>query len=319
MDDRDADGSGDREFRPQGADMASDMHRIDPPPADVVLDHLVRWASDRASVRAVLLTSTRARPDATTDLFSDFDVILAVTDPEPYFADRTWLSDFGDVLVLYRDPMRVQKDGKSFAYITQYEDGLKIDFTVQSTGILARVAAGGVLPADLDVGYRVLLDKDGLTEGLPTPTFRAYVPEPPTEDAYQTLVEEFFHEATYVAKHLWRDDLLPAKYNLDHAMKQIDLRKMLDWLVETENEWSLSTRAYGKGMKQRLTSDVWDALERTYVGPGIEENWNALFAAIELFRDVATEVGRRLGFRYPEELDRRACGYLSSVRTLSSR
>jgi hypothetical protein len=37
-------------------------------------------------------------------------------------------------------------------------------------------------------------------------------------------VEEFFHEATYVAKHLRRDDLLPAKYNLDHAMKQRDLR-----------------------------------------------------------------------------------------------
>lgn len=264
----------------------------------------------------MLLTSTRADPDAHTDLFSDYDVILAVTDVRPFFEDRDWLGDFGPVLVVYRDPIRQREGGESFAYITQYEGGLKIDFTLSSVGILKRIAAGDELPDDLDVGYAVLLDKDGLTDGLPEPTHRAYVPDPPSEDAYLTLVEEFLHEATYVAKHLWRDDLLPAKYNLDHAMKQRDLRKMLDWLIETDNDWSAPVRAHGKGLKERLPSDVWEALEQTYVGAGVEENWNALFVTIDLFRKVAIRVGDRLGFDYPHELDGRVRRYLDGVRGL---
>jgi aminoglycoside 6-adenylyltransferase len=295
-----------------------DAPGFDPPDADAVLERLVRWASERDSVRAVLLTSTRSNPDAPTDLFSDYDVILAVTDVAPFFEDRAWLADFGRVLVLYRDPIRELPGGESFAYITQYEDGLKVDFTVQSVGILERIAAAGDLPSDLDVGYRVLLDKDGLVEGLPEPTRRAYVPERPTEEEYLTLVEEFFHEATYVAKHLWRDDLLPAKYNLDCAMKHRDLRQMLDWLVETEHKWSLPTRAYGKGLKRRLADDVWKALETTYVGAGESENWGALFATIDLFSRVARRVAERLGFLYPSGMEDRVRAYLEAVKDLAA-
>jgi aminoglycoside 6-adenylyltransferase len=136
-------------------------------------------------------------------------------------------------------------------------------------------------------------------------------------EEYLTLVEEFFHEATYVAKHLWRDDLLPAKYNLDHAMKHRDLRTMLDWLVETDNDWSLPTRAYGKGLKRRLPADIWSALERTYVGAGIEENWEALFATIDLFSRVALRVGERLRFDYPSDMEARVRAYLEAVRKLT--
>ncbi|MCK4410056.1 MAG: aminoglycoside 6-adenylyltransferase [Candidatus Eisenbacteria sp.] len=296
--------------------MAIGQPVFDPPSQDAVLERLVDWASERDAVRAMLLTSTRATPDAPTDLFSDYDVVLAVTDVRPFFEDRGWLGDFGSVLVVYRDPIRTRDGGESVAYITQYENGLKIDFTVSSVGILKRIAAGDELPDDLDVGYAVLIDKDGLTGGLPAPTHRAYVPDAPSEDAYLTLVEEFFHEATYVAKHLWRDDLLPAKYNLDHAMKQRDLRKMLNWLVETENDWGVPVRAYSKGLKEHLPHGIWQALERAYAGAGIEENWNALFGTIDLFREVAVEVGDRLGFDHPRDLDGRVCRYLEKVRGL---
>ncbi|MCK5596689.1 MAG: aminoglycoside 6-adenylyltransferase, partial [Candidatus Eisenbacteria sp.] len=296
--------------------MISERPQISPPDRDLVLERFVRWASARDAVRSVLLTSTRANPDTSTDLLSDYDVILAVTDVRPFFEDRSWLGDFGPVLVVYRDPVRPREGGESFAYITQYENGLKIDFSLWSVGVLSCIAENGELPDDLDVGYAVLIDKDGLTDRLPEPTRRAYVPDPPSEDAYLTLVEEFLHEATYVAKHLWRDDLLPAKYNLDHAMKQRDLRKMLNWLVETNSDWGVPVSAYGKGLKERLPSGIWGTLESTYAGAGIEENWNALLATMDLFREVAIEVGGRLGFDYPHELDGRVCRYLEGVRTL---
>ena len=132
---------------------------------------LVRWAEKQPSVRALLLTSSRANPNAAVDLFSDYDVILAVADIRPFFDDRTWLEDFGPVLVVYRDPIKHEHGEVGlgrFAYITQYEDGTKIDFTLWPVELLRCVVAAPELPDDLDVGYTVLLDKDGLTAELKT-------------------------------------------------------------------------------------------------------------------------------------------------------
>ena len=265
-------------------------------------------------VRAMLLTSSRADPKAHLDLFSDYDVILVVTDIHPFFEDRTWLQDFGQVLVVYRDPIRLDYGLEAFAYITQYEDGTKIDFTLWPVETLSRVKAGSELPHCLDVGYAVLLDKDRLTDGLRPPTYRAFIPDPPTEIAYQTLVEEFFHEATYVAKHLWRDDLMAAKYNLDHAMKHDNLRVMLEWRFEIDHHWSVKPGDYGKGLKKRLDREIWTELENTYVGAGLAENWEALFKTISLFRRIAIQVGTELGYAYPQELDLRVTSYLQKVR-----
>jgi hypothetical protein len=41
------------------------------------------------------------------------------------------------------------------------------------------------------------------------------------EETYQTLIQDFFSDAPYVAKCLWRDELLPAKWCLDYDMKYI--------------------------------------------------------------------------------------------------
>ncbi len=284
---------------------------------DKVIQQLINWTEERESVRAAILTSTRTMPGTTPDLFSDYDVILAVTDIHPFFEDRGWLGDFGSVLGVYRDRIRVEHGYESIAYITKYEDDhLKIDFTVMQAERLRHIAVAPALPADLDVGYRVLLDKDDLTSDLQLPTYTAYVPTPPTEEDYQELIEVFFHEATYVVKHLWRGDLLPAKYNLDYAMKSLKLRKLLEWWVGIDTNWSLKAGAYGKGLHKHVQPDVWSELEKTYVGVGIEENWVALFMTIDLFRRVAVEVGERLGYEYLHEMDRRMMVYLHNVKKL---
>ena len=281
-----------------------------------VSEGLVQWAEQQARVRGILLTSSRADPRAPLDLFSDYDVILLVTDIHPFFEDRAWLQDFGKVLVVYRDPLKLDYGVETFAYITQYEDGTKIDFTVWPVEIVNRVKEAAELPHSLDVGYTVLLDKDRLTDGLKAPSYAAFIPAPPTETIYQTLVEEFLHEATYVAKHLWRDDLMPAKYNLDHAMKLDNLRVMLEWRFEIDHHWSVKPGDYGKGLKKRLEREIWVELENTYVGAGLVENWEALFKTIGLFRKIAIQVGTELGFAYPHELDLRVVAYLQKVQRL---
>jgi aminoglycoside 6-adenylyltransferase len=281
-----------------------------------VIESLLQWAEHQPLVSAMLLTSSRAVPNAPLDVFSDYDVILAVLDVHPFYEDRAWLEAFGSVLVLYRDPLEPYYGFPKSAYVTQYENGLKIDFTLWPVEILQRVVADPQLPAEFDAGYRVLLDKDHLTDGLKPPTYAAYIPKPPAESEYQTVVELFFHEATYAAKHLWRDDLMAAKYNLDHAMKMDNLRLMLEWRMETDHQWSVKPGTYGRRLKKWLSPDLWAELENTYTGARLEENWEAMFRTIALFRKVAIEVGERLGYAYPHTLDRRAVAYLERVKNL---
>lgn len=281
---------------------------------DKTLQRLIAWGEQRDEIRAMILNSTRAMPGVALDAFSDYDVILVVPDIRPFFEDRSWLGDFGSMLVVYRDPITLKHGHEQFAYITQYEDGTKIDFILWTVELLRKVALDDRLPDVLDVGYRVLLDKGSLTGGLNPPTFKAHIPSPPNEQEYLDAIEEFYHEATYVAKHLWRDDLLPGKYNLDYMMKHKWLRQMLEWRIEIDHGWSLRPGAYGKRLKKHLDPAIWAALESTYCGANIEENWQALFKTIDLFRRVGSEVGAQLGYMYPEELDRRVSAYLQQVK-----
>ena len=268
------------------------------PQDDPVIAGLIRWAGARADVRAVLLTSTRTRPEYMVDPFSDYDVILAVTNIQPYFTDRGWLGDFGPVLVVYRDQIREDLGCERFAYITQYEtDRLKIDFTVLEMDWLRRVAQLPNLPDELDVGYQVLLDKNGLARDLRPPTYRAFIPTPPSEATYLELIEVFFHEATYVAKHLWRGDLLPAKMCLQTMRDK--LRTMLEWQMGIDTGWTVKTGAYGKGLQRYVAPEIWAALEDTFTGADTAQNWDAMLKTIALFRRVAQPVGAHLGYPLP--------------------
>jgi aminoglycoside 6-adenylyltransferase len=120
----------------------------------------------------------------------------------------------------------------------------------------------------------------------------------------------------YVAKCLRRDELLPAKYCLDCDMKHVFLRQMLEWRAALDHDWSLPAGFLGRGLKKRLPPEIWSELERTYVGVGIEDNWEALFRTLALFRRVAVEVGAALGYAYPLDMDQRVVAYARQARGL---
>jgi aminoglycoside 6-adenylyltransferase len=295
------------------------MPSSQPPPA--VIRTLIAWATARHPIRAMVLTSTRAVPNAPVDVLSDYDVILIVQDIQPFVTDRTWLNDFGEVLVAYWDPVHadsvfgIEKCGN----VTQYADGLKIDFGLWPVVLFQQIVAAPELPTELDAGYQVLLDKDHLTTHLHPPTFTGYAPKPPTDTIYQTLINDFLSDAPYVAKCLWRDDLLPAKWCLDTDMKHLYLRQMLEWRMAIDHSWSVPAGNLGKGLNKRLPPDIWTALEHTYVGAGIADNWAALARTMALFRQVGIEVGEQLGYAYPDDLHQRVCAYVDQIKQLPAR
>lgn len=283
-------------------------------PQEQVLERFAAWGNRRDDVRAIIITSSWAVPNARIDVFTDYDLILIVDDIRPYHEQRGWLSDFGTLLTMYRDPITHDGDFETSGSIVQYEDGLKIDFTLMPVGLLRRIASEEVLSDEFDAGYRVLIDKDGLTDALKPPSYQAYIPKPPSEAEYLEHVEVFFIDATYVAKYLWRDDVVAAKEVLDHFLKQEHLLPMLWWHAEIAHGWTIKPGPIGRGLKRWLRPDLWQALESTYAGAEIEANWRALFNAVALFRQATVEVGDALGFAYPHDLHERAVAYIQKVK-----
>jgi aminoglycoside 6-adenylyltransferase len=285
------------------------------PQPDDLLDRLRAWAARQPLVRALVLESSRANPDATLDALSDYDVLLVVAELTTFLRDEPWLSALDDPLVTFRDAKTV-RDSETYMRLVLYQDGTKVDYAIWPADLLRQVVADQRLPDLLDWGYRVLLDKDGLTAGLPAPTRRAHIPPRPTAEEYQALVEEFWWETSYVAKNLWRDDVLHAKYSLEVVMKQELLVRMLEWRVEVDHDWTWKPGPVGRGLTRHLPPALWPALAATYVGTDLAQNWDALFATTDLFRQVASDVARALGYAYPIDLDRRMTVYLRGVRDL---
>jgi aminoglycoside 6-adenylyltransferase len=277
---------------------------------------IIQWAKSKAAIRAVLLTSTRAVPGARVDALSDHDVILIVEDIGPFVEDRTWITDFGDVLVVYWDPVHPDPDFgvDRIGNVTQYASGLKIDFTLLPVSLFEKIVAAPALPAELDAGYRVLLDKDRLTAALLPATGQAYIPKPPTLEHYLTWINDFFSDAPYVAKCLWRGELLPVKWCLDYDMKHVYLRQLLEWRAEIDHNWSIPAGSLGKGLKRLLPPDIWAELEQCYAGSQTEDNWEALANTMSLFRRVAIEVGIYFGYKYPYDLDQRVISYVEHFK-----
>jgi aminoglycoside 6-adenylyltransferase len=283
-----------------------------------MLHIITEWARARDAIRAVLLTSTRAIPNGRVDALSDYDVILIVQDIRPFADDRAWIEDFGDVLVVYWDPIQPDPDfGADYiANVAQYADGLKIDFTLWSVAMFQQIVAAPTLLAELDSGYMVLLDKDHLTNTLRAPTGAAYIPARPTDTEYQIWINDFWSDPPYVAKCLWRDELLPAKWCLDEDMKHKYLRQALEWQIEIEHGWSLPIGSLGKGLKKHLSPETWAQLETCFAGAGSAENWAALENTMALFRQVAMQVGAQLGYAYPYDMDRRVSAYVEQIKRM---
>lgn len=280
------------------------------------VEKLQKWAADKEAVRAILLTGNRAGPPRSYDALSDFDVILVVRDVHPFHADQVWVGDFGIVLVTYWDALYTDSETglEIFANVVQYENGLRIDFTLWPIEKAYRVGQTPELPAGLDVGYSVLVDKDNLTTGFSAPTFMAFAQTRPSAEEFARFVEEFYSDAPAVAKYLMRGDLMPAKWVLDHDMKQIYLRRLLEWQIALDTDWNVQFRSLGKGLQRRMSDERWRQLKAGYAGSEIEDNWRALDATLALFRDVGEDVAYRLGFVYPVELDRRVSEFLRRYR-----
>ena len=267
---------------------------------DEVLARILAWAEAEDCVRLVVLTSTRARPEGPPDALSDYDVIVALDD----FSAFDPVAAYGAPAARWGDEHDVHGVTTLFRGVV-YDDGVKVDWTLWPASVPELIAAYG-LDDSLDVGYRVLLDKDGLTRGWATPTFRAHIPAKPTEAEYVALVEEFWWSATYIAKAEARGERLFSRRVLDVDLTHGVLRRMLEWSIETDRDWDWKPGAHGRGIERELPAETAAELDAAI---------GSFERTVTLFRRIAGEVGESLGYSYPQYADDAVSRYADDMKT----
>lgn len=279
---------------------------------DAVIDELIAWGETQADIRVMILTSTRAT-GAPTDRYSDYDVILVTRDVAARYRQRDWLRTFGDVVIDWWDPLeRDPQTGEvSTGNVVYYPGTRKIDFSLWSVNTAASMANG--LTTELDAGYAVLLDKDGLTADWPEPTGKGYAIELPGCERYRQAVTDFFIGVPYVVTAIRRGELLPAKWVLDFDMRYEYLLPMLEWYAVSIHGSGIRIGNIGKGLQKLLPPETWARLERTYADMDPQANLTALHEMIDLFRDVATRVGEAIGCEYPQHLHDRVMDHIAQL------
>ena len=60
-----------------------------------------------------------------------------------------------------------------------YEDGVKVDFKLYSKSKFIKETQEKELPEDWDIGYKILIDKDGITKQMLKPTYQISIIKKP--------------------------------------------------------------------------------------------------------------------------------------------
>ncbi len=275
-----------------------------------MLDLILNFARDHDEVRAVVMNGSRVNPHAQRDPFQDYDVVYFVRSVEPFRRNAEVVRSFGEIMILQtpEDMIDPPPDGGGhYTYLMQFLDGNRIDLSFD-----ALEQANLIIKDSLSL---VLLDKDHLIKELPPPSDVSYLPQKPSAKSFDDCCNEFWWLNPYVAKGLWRDELIYSKYLLDTLMRE-QLMKMLTWYFGIQTDFQRSPGKLGKYLKGQIGDDLWALLEHTYSDSQSDNIWEALFSMDYLFRQIAKAVANCFKFNYPEQDDINVSNYVRHIRKL---
>jgi aminoglycoside 6-adenylyltransferase len=275
-----------------------------------MLELIVGTAKNDERIRAVIMNGSRANPNAPRDPFQDFDIVYIVTEVTPFKYNYDWIKRFGELMIMQM-PEDIQdpppsNDG-SFVYLMQFTDGNRIDLGIYPLANLQELGKDS-----LSV---LLLDKDGIIEPFAPASEKDYLPKPPTAKAFSDCCNEFWWVCPYVAKSLWREEILYAKHMLDKWVRD-ELMKMITWHIGVKTQFSCNPGKIGKYFKQYLEPKLWEMLQKTYSDASYESTWGALYTTCNLFRIIAVHIAENFGFDYPYYDDERVSAHLKHVHVL---
>ncbi|WP_440897019.1 aminoglycoside 6-adenylyltransferase [Amphibacillus sp. Q70] len=274
-----------------------------------MFDLILEVAKQDKRVRAVVMNGSRTNPNVPKDMFQDFDIVYLVTEMESFIDQPDWIDTFGERLIM-QTPENMSlfppELGGRFSYLMLFNDGNRIDLMLVPIEEKNDYCQEDKLTV-------ILLDKDNVLPVLPLPTDVDYWVKRPTVEHFADCCNEFWWVSTYVAKGLWRKEILYAQDHLNQNVRPM-LLKMLEWQVGIETDFSVSIGKSSKYLEKFLSKENWERLLSTYGDGSYQSIWRALFVMGDLFRDTASFVADKMGFEYSIDEDQRVTTYLKQIK-----
>ena len=274
-----------------------------------MLDLIIGTAADDPRIRAVYLEGSRANPKVPKDIFQDYDVVYVVTETKPFREDKGWINRFGERLYLQYPEESVYCPSdvdRCYGWLMQFADGNRLDLHV-CTWENAR--------CNLEL-YKTLIDKDNRMPEKQMLSDEKYWVKKPTQEQFHCTCNEFWWCLNNVAKGLWRKEI---PYVMDMINFQIRpmLRRLLEWKIGMENNFSVSVGKSAKYMNRYVSKEIYRQYLSTYSTAEVDAIWNAVFSMCDLFGKIALAVSESLNVPYDLIEADNSRRYLEHIRDLS--
>ncbi|PEF42559.1 aminoglycoside 6-adenylyltransferase [Bacillus wiedmannii] len=247
-------------------------------------------------IRLSVLEGSRTNPNIPRDNFQDYDLTFFVTDIEKYKKDDTWLNIFGKRVFMQKpEDMELfpAENENCFTYLMYFEDGIKIDLSLIPLQDIEQyfIESDGLV--------RVLIDKDERIAENIVPTDQNYWIKKPNKQEFNDCCNEFWSVATYVAKGLYRDELL---FALDHFNQILrpELLRMISWEVGQRYGFDFSLGKNYKFIDQYISKKDYEKLIQTFSLAGNSTTWDAFELCCDMFRVYSQKVADLFNYPYPE-------------------
>lgn len=277
---------------------------------DTMYQMILNYAKSHEEIRAVILNGSRANLQRVVDPFNDYDIVYLVNDLTLY-KNKEVHHDFGPLLIYERTDISelFEENFADFVcYLMQFKDGNRIDLTIAEMKDYRRYCFEDHLAI-------VLLDKDGVIEPLPTPNDHCYDCQGPTKQMFYECRTEFWWVSIYVAKGLWRKQILYAQDHMENCIRKM-LRQMLVWYVVGTQGHGMNLGKCQDGLKNHLPKDIWKRYLQTYATCQEKEIWQALFRACDLFNLISNQTANIYHFRIDDCYDREVSLFLQYIKQL---
>jgi aminoglycoside 6-adenylyltransferase len=271
-----------------------------------ILNLIINVAEKDEKIRAAILNGSRVSPNAKKDVFQDYDIVYLVTSVEA-FVNNIWIQQFGEILIMQTPDQIDNKWPQSknkYTYLMQFKDWNRIDLTLMHMTLFNKITN--------DSQSIVLLDKDNNLK-LEPPSDKSYLPSPPTEKEFFNCCNEFLWVSTYVAKGIWRKELIYTKYLFEHVLRK-ELIKLLTWCAGINTNYQKTIGKFSKDLGKYIAPQIWKEFVQTYVGSDYNDNWIALFKMYELFDIAALQIAKIFEFSYDQNEYKNVLSYLQEIR-----
>ncbi|KAF1296806.1 aminoglycoside adenylyltransferase [Enterococcus sp. JM4C] len=258
-----------------------------------MMQQIIDIARRRPEILAVGMNGSRTNRRAPKDQFQDYDIVYVVNDLAKLLADRSWLDEFGERLIMQTPEemaLFAPSLGKRFTFLMQFTDDTRIDLMLCPLSEVENWLKEDRL-------IEIIYDPSHILPAVPRATDKDYWVQKPTNREFSDCCNEFWWVSTYVVKGLFRKELAYARDHLYMHCYQ-ELLRLFSWQIGEETHYSLSVGKNYKYLSRYLSEAENQALDNLLDLRTEDSCWRSLCNMEALFHQTAEKYAETSGLRY---------------------